>query len=497
MTPWRRWPRSLVLLLALSVALAAIRTWAMFAVGFGDSEALYASYALHPQPAYLDHPGLVGWLARLLGHGSAPTPMAAHAWGTLIATSVPWLAAAAARAFGAAWDNAGKAGLVLAVVPETAVGLFAMTPDSLLCPLWLLSLSFAARGSRDRDTVTGATCLLLAGALAGVAATAKVSGALLWLSLALYFASQRQRSVWAWAGLGCGALVALPVALFEWRMGFPMFTHRLVSTQTDAGISMRNLGMLTLGQLAYLSPLVAWAACITFRRLYRARRSDEARLLWIACVVPGIVLVPLCLWSRVAEPHWMAPALLSPLLFFARDPQVIRAHLRKWAGILAFVCTLGAHIWVLVPIGARFVPERDMRFDIANELYGWPLAIAALQRHTAEKQGETRGDVVVVGPHWTICAQAHAALGRGIPVGCLAPGADFERWQPRSTWQNAERLVWISDRRFDVDPARLFPERHTVHDERVPIIRAGREVRTFRIVVLERKAVAAIPREPR
>ena len=28
--------------------------------GFGDSEALYACYALHPQPAYLDHPALIG-----------------------------------------------------------------------------------------------------------------------------------------------------------------------------------------------------------------------------------------------------------------------------------------------------------------------------------------------------------------------------------------------------------------------------------------------------
>ena len=53
--------------------------------GFGDAEALYASYALHPQPAYLDHPGLVGFVARALGAGGAPTPQTAHVFASVIA----------------------------------------------------------------------------------------------------------------------------------------------------------------------------------------------------------------------------------------------------------------------------------------------------------------------------------------------------------------------------------------------------------------------------
>src|SRR6185503_15989138 len=48
----------------VSVVLLAVRLAAARVVGFGDSEALYACYALHPQPAYLDHPGLVGLFAR-------------------------------------------------------------------------------------------------------------------------------------------------------------------------------------------------------------------------------------------------------------------------------------------------------------------------------------------------------------------------------------------------------------------------------------------------
>src|SRR5271170_1173974 len=116
-------------LAAISVALLGARLYAAAQVGFGDSEALYASYALHPQPAYLDHPGLVGILARLVGGGSAPSPARAHVLTSLLCGLFPFAMALACRACGAAWRRAFAAALVVAVVPEVAVGMFAMTPD--------------------------------------------------------------------------------------------------------------------------------------------------------------------------------------------------------------------------------------------------------------------------------------------------------------------------------------------------------------------------------
>ncbi|HLK37596.1 MAG TPA: hypothetical protein VKU41_12640, partial [Polyangiaceae bacterium] len=81
-----------------SAVLLGVRFYASTRVGFGDSEALYACYALHPQPAYLDHPGLIGVFARAVGGGTAPSPVAAHAVTSLLATAVPWIMAAACRA---------------------------------------------------------------------------------------------------------------------------------------------------------------------------------------------------------------------------------------------------------------------------------------------------------------------------------------------------------------------------------------------------------------
>src|SRR5580693_10334040 len=128
----------------VSAALLAIRALAATRIGFGDSEALYASYALHPQPAYLDHPGLIGIVARVLGGGSAPSPRQAHALTALVSTIVPWLMSLTCRACGAPLRRAVAAGLLAAVVPEMAIGLFGLTPDLLLAPSWIGSLGLAA-----------------------------------------------------------------------------------------------------------------------------------------------------------------------------------------------------------------------------------------------------------------------------------------------------------------------------------------------------------------
>jgi hypothetical protein len=143
------WGRAAFLaLLGLSVGMLGVRFYAAQVVGFGDSEALYACYAAHPQPAFLDHPGLVGLVARAIGEGAIPTPLRVHAVTSLVATLVPWIVFWTARAAGAARGPAALAGLIIAVIPETSVGLFALTPDLLLAPAWLGVLALAAVAMR-------------------------------------------------------------------------------------------------------------------------------------------------------------------------------------------------------------------------------------------------------------------------------------------------------------------------------------------------------------
>src|SRR5258706_8860113 len=175
--------------LATSVALLAIRLYAATRLGFGDAEALYACYARYPQPVYLDHPGLIGVLARVFGRGGVPTPYAAHLGTSLLATAAPWVAAWAARAAGASWPGAALAAFTLLLGPEISVGLFGLTPD---LPLILLgyaavgssAMALAAKPGSARELIFA----LGSGFVAGLACDAKVSGVLLLLGLIMAWA---------------------------------------------------------------------------------------------------------------------------------------------------------------------------------------------------------------------------------------------------------------------------------------------------------------------
>jgi hypothetical protein len=516
-------------LFAVSLVLLALRLWAAARVGFGDSEALYASWAVHPQPAYLDHPGLVGLVARVIGEGGVPAPGLTHLVTAIVATLIPWLVFAVARVAGAQKSHAATAALVFALVPEIAVGLFALTPDLVLAPLWLGAIGLAIvglapRASEDEAAPSStrlgpnlrtAGALLGAGLLAGIGAAAKVSGLLLLASLAIVYAqaarsstdpraTRAARSLWPWAGLIAGVVVIVPFFFYEAFLGWPMLRHRFVDTQAGAGIALKNLGALVGGQLLYLSPVVAVLAVLTARDLVQRRNDDVAsRVLFWSFAVPIVPLTLLCVWSPVAEPHWLAPPLLALPIHAARCADRAAAFVRRrlvvWAAGVAALFTVLAHLWVLVPASARLLPaDVDPKVDIANELYGWPQAIESIREQMALAATPSDPDgreVVVVGPHWTVCAQLHAALP-GVRVGCATPiPDDFDRWLPRETWRHADNVLFVTDNRFPGDGSEQLPSLARVSQSRVRILRGGRTARVFDLYLYSRRQGAELELE--
>lgn len=500
-----RWSarRATMALCTATAALTALRAYAATTVGFGDSEALYAAYANHPQPMFLDHPGTVGLLMGALGGGRAPSPATAHAATTVAAALLPWLVVGAARALGAPWVRAASAGLLFAVVPEIAVGTFALTPDLPLAFAWLASLACAGLGlRRPADDSLGAAALVASGTLAGVATASKVSGALLVMALAATYlapsARAHARAPWPWAGLAIALVPIVPLALFEHRSGYPMWTHRLLTTQRDAGVSLRNLGALLGGQLAYLSPVVAWVALRATRAMWRGGDDDDhvTALLVRATLVPLVALTALALWSRVAEPHWLAPAWLSLLLFVAVRGAPASERTIVTATATAAAVSLAVHAWVLVPSSHRLLPPTaDLRLDIASELYGWPEVAAEVRAQLSPAPlAPFAEEAVVVGPHWTVCAQLDAALSP-VRVGCATPVRDdFDRWLPRDEWKRRDRVVFVRDNRFADDGAAHLPAHAVASRSPVTVRRGGRVARELEVIVYESRARADVTR---
>ena len=405
--------------------------------------------------------------------------------------------ASACRLCGAPWKRACVAGLVLALAPEICIGLFALTPDLPLALAWTVSLAAAAQALQAGPrSASAAFWFALAGLAAGVACASKASGGLLLIALATTYSLPQSRahsrSLAPWAGLVAGAIVPMPVVLFEARSGWPMARHRLFDTQVGSGLSWRNLAATLGGQVAYLSPLLAAMAGLVVMAAWRARRDPVGALLFTSFALPFAALLPLCLWSRVAEPHWLAPSLLALVPAGARDPAATPRRLVLASCALAGAMVLSVHAWVLIPDFAdSFRRSSDSRLDISNELYGWPEVIRAVREEVAARRGAGAADDVIatVGPHWVICAQLDAALRGDIPVGCNTPVRDdFDDWLPRSRWKEADDLLWVSDTRFGSAPN--VPGWIPARSRSILIQRGKRIVRVFTLTWLERRALA-------
>ncbi|MCU0685293.1 MAG: glycosyltransferase family 39 protein, partial [Polyangiaceae bacterium] len=461
-----------------------------------DSEALYACYALRPQAAYRDHPGLIGVLGRALSEHSAPAPLRIHLATTLALTALPFLATACAKACGAKPERAPIAGLALVAAPEICVGLFGWTPDLPLAFAWLSALGLFAHILRRGPAAPRTNAAFAGLGLAlGLAAASKASGALLPVALALTLAAPSQRP-WLrrpgpWLALALCLLIVAPIIAHEVAHGFPMLHHRFVDTQARAGLSFRNLGAFLGGQLGYVSPPLLVAALIAARalraRVLRAPLDPVDKWLHDATIVPALALGALCLWSRVAEPHWFAPAWLALPLAEARAPSVGR-RLGRAALATGLALSLFVHGWVLSDLAPRWLGRLYVpRYDLANDMLSWTRAMPALRDALARWRYDELSPPAVLSPHWTLAAQICANVGPDDAVGTLGGGSDdFRDWLPVEAWQSRPWLIWVNDdRRPPTRPAPL--DTWTTLEQRSVVVERGdRPVRRFTIEILGR-----------
>ncbi len=150
--------------------------------------------------------------------------------------------------------------------------------------------------------------------------------------------------------------------------------------------------------------------------------------------------------------------------------------------------TLFAWLWVATALppellGGLYKP----RYDLANDLVAWGPGGRLLDDAVARTVLDANRLPVVVGPHWIICAQAHAHLGARAPVGCNTPQRDdFDRWYPRSRWLQAPVVLFVHDSRFPVDAEHELPGRIVKSVSKVDVRRGGRVVRTIWVTRLDK-----------
>jgi 4-amino-4-deoxy-L-arabinose transferase-like glycosyltransferase len=425
------------------------------AIGLGDAEALYVVYGRNLAAGYLDHPPLVGWLLALFGAQAATARLPAA---LCIAATVLY-ADGLARRLGASAHGGLWAAIALLSVPMFAAGSLATTPDAIAAPLCLATVWAAVSAVESRRAAHAA----LAGALLGAAFLAKVTAALYVPGL-VWLAVRRRAPVSRLVLAGAVALaVASPYVLWSARQDWIGLTHRLVWTQPGAGPSWRNLGALIGGQLAYVGPPMLVLLVSALRRGV----AEAPRLVAIPALV-GVAL--LGLWSRVAEPHWTAAAWLPLVAAAGVDRDAVdgprRRRLRRVAVGWGLGVLLVLHAIVLTPLVPALVPTPpyDPRWDLANELHGWPAVARRVRRLR-------RGREPVAAGHWTMCAQLEVALGE--PV--LCPTREVDDWDlwGRGALASGRTALFVTDARYPEPPGGARPR------GALEVRRGGRVVRRF------------------
>jgi len=175
----------------------------------------------------------------------------------------------------------------------------------------------------------------------------------------------------------------------------------------------------------------------------------------------------------------------------ARDERLVGAGVSWSAVATGTVAVALAHAWVLFPIGPRLLgTSYTPRYDLANDLYAWEAGLPVLRKALVESADSDLPPAIVVGPHWTICAQVHAALPPEVLVGCRAETSDdFTRWLSVSTWQRAPVVLYVTDDRFE-SPADELRDHRADLAWRAEVHRGGTLVRRITITRLIASAVA-------
>jgi hypothetical protein len=473
---------ALLLAIATSVVLCVLRLDIARNLGFGDVEARFVAYGFHPQPAYVDYPGLIGWLARWF----PVEPTAIHLATTVAATALPWAGVLAARAQGADAAGALRAYFPLALLPALSIGSFAFTPDLSLAYCWLLALGCAGYVLRQPVTSFGALLASVGGgASVALACLSKTGGWMLAACLIVIFLGRaeraRFRTIAPWAAGGMFAILTAPLLTYWWRRGFNVALAPELSFQHAALMFARPVISMT-------PPFLVAAGYVVWDLLRSPREAPIDRALRLHLLLPLLPLAALAACTG-AESDWLTPAYLVLSLQAARMPPLRRSL--SWTCLATGygVAALGwCWLRTSLPLASgQWLGGYDPTLDPSNDFFAWAPGKELLEDAVASARERTGQLPVVVGPSWSICARAEVALRGQVHVGCDSPERDdYDLWSDPALWASAQTVLFVTDSRYHRAPPESFYGRDVVGVHHAVVERFGQAVRALSVSEFDR-----------
>ncbi len=436
-------------------AVTGLRLAVAGTAGLGVDESHYLLFSRHPAWGYFDHPPLV-ILAALPARLLVESPFTARLGPILLAAATLALWRAWALRMGREEAGIWRGALILHLLPIYHLLSLALMPDAPLNLFWCLALYSAWRATGEGRW----RWWLAAGAAGGLAALSKYHGALLIPCLAGYLAASRKNRFWLarpqpYLAALTAAAIFLPNIL--WNQSHDWISYRF---QLGHGLggrwspSIGNVLEMVGGQLGAASPLVfvfliaGWAVLAG----KRDKSESDRFLLWTS--LPVFAFFALTSAGGKILPHWTfvgwwAGALAAGEVFRERLLCSRRAggwrKLWRWGAGVALALIAAMYLTMVFPVirpvyrAARSVslavnrrfpaieplgPYRN-KYDITNDLYGWPEAGAKTEQIRARTERPEKTFVFAHRPF--TASQLALYLEPGTAITTLNPRPDQYR----------------------------------------------------------------------
>lgn len=370
---------------AIILIATLIRCIVAFAIGLGNDEVYYITYAQHLQWNYFDHPPLVGLLIKLTTLNLYLTHDFFIRLGSiLLAAANTYLM----YAIGTKIKNE-KAGLIAALLYSSSIyssiisGIFIM-PDAPQLFFWILSIYFLIPVVSHTDGAKKVNLhLLLFGISTGLCVMSKVHGVFLWLGLGLYILIYNRKLLANGYLYLAGLLTALIISpILFWNIDNDFITYTFHSNRVtiNQGINIDSFIREFLGGAAYNNPINYFIIISTlvacFKNKININPSYSKLLLVMSLPLIGVLLFVSLF--RDTLPHWSGPGYTALILLAAAyiadlNPAALLPRLVKVANYLIVgVCFLGI-------LGISFYPgtlgdtnEASLgQGDVTLDMYNW------------------------------------------------------------------------------------------------------------------------------
>ncbi len=432
-------------LLAVILALTAVRLAVASLTGLVDDEAYYRIWTLAPSLSYLDHPPMVAWI---IGAGRAIA--GDNALGIRLLAPLLMLAGAlllwrtAALLYGPV--IARRAVWIMLAMPLLAIGGIVVTPDlpSVLCAglvLWALA---------ELDRSRNARWWLAIGLFAGLGLLSKYTNLFLGATILLWLVATPENRKWfrapeLWLGGVLAAIIASPVVIWNAEHNWASFTKQFgrVAHSKEGGA---NYLIELYGGFAVLeSPLIALLALIGFVGIVRAAITTRSRsdVLLAASILPMLIYFTVHAFHDRVQGNWPGPLYPAFAICAALGVAALPAALRRPAFVaalsLGFAMTATLYVHALHPL---FYSAKDPM----EQMRGWPSLVAAI-----EKKREETGTAWVATSSYATTGQLMMGLKDRSPVAQLDERIRYIYLPPLADSLLAKPALYVElDRRVDL-----------------------------------------------